>query len=122
MSKGIYKVEIILLKVIPIAIAGLYLINTILSYLGIDLAILSLIGGLSILPWIFLYVSSFAFHFCTYHRMFLYYIAACDILSYIDYYSCGTWLSDRNYFLLHIVTAGIFLFTIVYLKFKACRH
>lgn len=120
-TKEIYKIELYTIKVIPMAISAIYLLNTILSYCYIDLPILSWIGGLSLLPWLFLYLSSFVFRFCIYHRMFLYYIAVCNILSYIDY----TWalpISDRGLFLLNIIIAGIFLFAILYLKLKVCKH
>lgn len=120
-TKEIYKIELYTLKVIPMVISAIYLLNTILSYYYIDLPILSWIGGLSLLPWLFLYLSSFVFRFCIYHRMFLYYIVACNILSYIDY----TWtlpISDRGLFLLNTIIAGIFLFVILYLKLKVCKH
>ena len=63
-SKTLYKLEIVLLKVIPMLLAGIYLSNTILSYVfNIDLIALSYIGGVSLLPLVFLYLSSYAFKF-----------------------------------------------------------
>lgn len=121
MYKMLYKAEIWLLKVIPMTIAALYLTNTITSYLGLDLPVFSLIGGLSILPWLFLYVSSFVFKFCLYHRMFLYYTLVCDVISYVDYYA-GLPFADCTLFKINILIAGIFLFFILYLKFKICNH
>lgn len=121
MTQDIYKIELFTIRVIPMAIAAIYLLNAILSYCYIDLPILSWIGGLSLLPWLFLYLSSFVFKFCIYHRMFLYYIAVCNIFSYIDY-TWGLPISDRGLFLLNIIIAGIFLFVILYLKLKVCRH
>lgn len=121
MEKALYKIEMGLLKVIPMVIAFLYLLNTVLSYFYIEAPVLSLIGGLSILPMVFLYVSSFAFHFCSYHRMFIYYVAVCDVISYLDYYY-ELPISNRDYLLLHITIAGLFLFIILYLKLKICNH
>lgn len=121
MNKGIYKLELLMLKVIPMLLSAVYLLNTVLSYFCIDLPILSWIGGFSLLSWLFLYISSFAFHFCLYHRMFLYYIAVCNILSFVDYYY-GIPISDRSFLLLNIIIAGLFLFIILYLKFKVCKH
>ena len=73
-SKTLYKIEIGLLKIIPMILAGIYLSNTILSYfLNIDLIVLSYIGGISLLPLIFLYLSSYVFRFCIYHRVFLFF-------------------------------------------------
>lgn len=56
MSRDIYRAEIALLKIIPMIIAAVYLMNTVLSYLGINLYVLSMAGGLSVLPWLFLYI------------------------------------------------------------------
>lgn len=122
MSRGIYKIEVKLLKIIPMVIAAIYLLNTILSYFYIELPLLSLIGGMSLLPLLFIYVSSFAFHFCVYHRMFIYYIAVNDIICYIDYCVDSLPITNRSYLLLHLMIAGVFLFIILYLKLKVCNH
>lgn len=122
MGKGIYRIEILTLKVIPMILSLIYLTNTVLSYYLIDIPLFSWIGGISVLPWLFLYISSFAFHFCLYHRMFLYYIAVCNIIGYIDYHAGGICMSDRDLFLLHIIIAGISLFIILILKFKVCKY
>lgn len=122
MNRGIYKLEIGLLKVIPIMTAASYLLNTILSYFYIELPILSLIGGMSLFPLLFVYVSSFVFHFCSYHRMFIYYIVVSDIISYVDYHINGLPMSNRSYLLLHLIIVGLLLFIILYLKFKVCKH
>lgn len=120
LSKALYKIELGLLKMIPMVIAGLYLANSVLSYFGIDLLIFSILGGMSLLPLLFLYITSYCFRFCEYHRMFLHYIVLNDIINYIDYYY-GIPVSDKSMFVFHIIMAGIFLFIILYLKFKICR-
>lgn len=116
-NKSLYKIELYLLKVIPMTLAGIYLINTILSYFYIDLPILSTIGGISLLPLVFLYISSYAFHFCAYHRMFLHYIVINDILCWLDY-SYQLPIDNWEYLLLHIILAGVCAFIILYLKFR----
>lgn len=116
-SKALYKIELYLIKIIPVLLAGIYLTNTVLSYFYIDLPILSLIGGMSLLPLLFLYISSYVFRFCGYHRMFLHYIVANDMLNYADYYGKVP-CSDRTYFLIHIIIAGLALYIILYMKFK----
>lgn len=70
----LYKVELYLLKIIPILLAGIHLANTVLSYYGIDIILFSYIGSVSLILLIFLYISSYVFKFCEYHRMFLHYI------------------------------------------------
>ena len=85
-NKKLYKIELCLLKALPMIIALFYLINTVTSYFNMDIPILSSIAGLSIIPLIFIYVSSYAFKFCEYHRIFLHYIVINDIINIYDYY------------------------------------
>ena len=99
-------------------IAGLYLANTILSYFCIDLPILSTIGGMSLLPLAFFYLSSYVFKFCAYHRMFLHYIVVSDIWSYLDYWSGGFPCSDRDYLIIHLTIAGLFMYLVLYFKLR----
>lgn len=54
-------------------IALAYLVNTVSSYLDIDLPILASIAGMSLIPLVFMYISSYVFRFCEYHRIFLHY-------------------------------------------------
>ena len=57
--------------------------DTILSYLGIETAIIAYINAL--LVWLFLYLSSFVFKFCRWHRMFLYYLLFEGVVNWYDY-------------------------------------
>ena len=118
-SKTLYKIEIGLLKIIPIVLAGIYLSNTILSYfLDIDLIILSYIGGISLLPLIFLYLSSYVFRFCIYHRVFLHYISINELILILDTH-IGLPISDLEYFCLQMSIFGISLFLFLYLYVKS---
>ena len=102
-------------------LAGCFLANTILSYFGIETEVLSYIAGIGILPLLFIYFSSFVFKFCVYHRMFIYYIFTNNIICFIDdKYEIP--ISYRSYLVLHLIIAAIFLFIILYLKFKLCKH
>ena len=85
-SKLLYKIELRLLKIIPMILAFTALLNSILSYFNIDLYILSYIGGVSIFTMVFLYLSSYVFKFCEYHRMFLHYVVVTWIINTVDYY------------------------------------
>lgn len=112
-NKRLYKVVILFLKIIPMLLAFCSVINSTLWLFGIDAGILSFIGGLSLLPLIFLYLTSYAFNFCSYHRMFLHYIAVDNSLSILDYFfnigiGPGIYLS----------IAGISLFVVLYLYVK----
>lgn len=113
-SKILYKIELGLLKIMPMLLALVSLINSILSYFRLDLCFLSYIGGVSFITIIFLYLSSYVFKFCSYHRVFLHYIVITWIINLTDYY-VGIPMTNLGYLCLQMVVAGIALFIILYL-------
>ena len=113
LSRVLYKAVIVAIKVIPILIATLFLIRSILSCIDVDVTWLSYLCGMSLIPLLFMYLVSYAFKFCTYHRMFLHYIVVNDAINYIDYY-IGIPLQYHELLRLHIIIAGIFLLLIIY--------
>ena len=114
-----YKHKLFLgfLKILPMVMAGLYLMNTILSYFDIDWTIFSYLTGVGVIPWLFILVASYIFKFCEYHRMFLWYIMVNNILCWIDG-EFGLPISNRDYFVLHMSIAGVFLFLVLYFHQK----
>lgn len=117
MNKLLYKVTVIVLKILPILLAFITLLNSILSYFNIDLIILSYIGGVSLITILFIYVSSYTFKFCEYHRMFLHYIVVTWIINIIDLY-IGIPVNDLEYLCLQMIVAGVSLFIILYFYLK----
>ena len=115
LNKSLYKMELYLIKIIPMLFAGLSLLNTILSYFDIDIPLISYIGSVSILTLMFMYLSSYVFKFCIYHRMLIHYTSLNWVLNIIDYY-IGIPISDRGLFLFYMSLTGIFLFLILYLR------
>lgn len=113
LSRVLYKAVIVAIKVIPILIATLFLVRSILSCIDVDITWLSYLCGMSLIPLLFMYLVSYAFKFCTYHRMFLHYIVVNDAINYIDYY-IGIPLQYNELLRLHIIIAGIFLLLIIY--------
>lgn len=111
-QKYLYKLEIGILKVIPMVLALICLLNTILCYFGYDLIILTYFGGVSILTLGFLYISSYAFKFCEYHRMFLHYVTLINILSYVDM-EFGIPFNSFNLLIFYTSIAVIFMFLII---------
>lgn len=97
--------------------AFICLINTILSYFDIDLEFLSYLGSGSMLMIGYLYVSSYVFKFCEYHRMFLHYVVVINVLNAYDYY-IGIPINDLMLLILYQIISGIFLFIIIYLYVK----
>ena len=117
-SKALYKTGLILLKIIPMLLALCCLCNSILSYFNLDVCVLSYIGGISVIPLVFLYLASYMFRFCEYHRMFLHYIVVTWAINIYDYYYILP-LSNLNYLCLQMIIAGISLFIILYLYVKS---
>ena len=113
----LYKIELYLLKIIPMLLALVNFINIILSFNGIDIPFLSYIGGISFIPLIFLYISSYVFKFCEYHRMFLHYVVICNLINIYDYY-IGIPIINKSLLILHLIIAGICLIIILYLYVK----
>lgn len=97
------------------------LLNTLLSYFYVEVPLLSYIGGVSVLPLLFLYLSSYAFGFCSYHRMFLHYVLINWVLNIYDYY-IGIPLSDKELLMLYLIITGVFLFIILYLHQKSMKN
>lgn len=83
LQNSLYKIELHWIKIIPIVIAVLSFSDTVLSYLGYEGNSISYI--IALLVWLFLYLSSFVFKFCRWHRMFLYYILVEGIINWYDY-------------------------------------
>ena len=79
-----HKILILFLKYIPIIIATLYFITTLVSMFTPAIS-LSWLYGMSLLPLLFLYAASYAFSFCNYHRIFLHYIAIVEVVNWLDW-------------------------------------
>ena len=117
LRKSNHKALLLILKFIPMITALCYMLNVLLALFGIDAGFLSHICGMSLLPWLFILVATIVFRFCIYHRMFLYYILASDMVNIIDYY-IGIPISAVNMIMVHFVLISIFLFLILYLYVK----
>lgn len=116
-NKKLYKVFLLLVKYIPILMAGCYVLNTVSCRFGLDLPVFSHIAGVSLCTWIFMYIAEVLFRFCIYHKMFLYYILVADIVNIIDYY-IGIPIETSDLLAIHFWITGIFLFIILYLYVK----
>lgn len=90
-------------------------VNSVLCYFNIYnfYKIGSYIFGMSLLPIIHMYISSIAYKFCKYHRMFIHYTVVNYSINIYDYY-IGIPISSRSLFLLNLFIIAIFLFLILY--------
>ena len=109
------------LKILPMLMAVLYLTNTILSYFYIESREISYLSSLGIIPWALILFASYRLQFCEYHRMFLWYILVNNIICWVDErYTLP--IDNWDYFLIHIIIAGLFLFLVLYFHQKCRKH
>lgn len=116
-DKKWYKVTLGLLKVIPMLLATCDALNTLTCLLGYDLVILSFLGGVSFLTLAFIYLVSYVFRFCTYHRMFLHYILVNNIISTLEF-TVGLPVNFLGLCCIFSINFCVFLFLILYFHQK----
>jgi hypothetical protein len=117
--KRLLKVELFLVKIMPMIVSLAYLIIATSYCFGVDMSIMSSIAGMSFIPLLFMYVSSYVFGFCSYHRMFLHYIAFNDVISLVDSY---IGIQYRMFLASTVSIIGIALFIILYLYVKSHKR
>lgn len=115
---SLYKIEVYSLKVIPVVLAIGDLLNTLLYWFKVNAAIISYIGGVSFITLLFLYLSSYVFKFCEYHRMPLHFIVVNNIINIYDWY-IGIPIGLVEMLLLEVVLVGVTIFLAVYLHEKS---
>ena len=111
------KLLILFLRVIPMMLAGLAFSNTLFAYFEIDTEWMNYVGGTSVLTLTFLYLASYVFKFCEYHRMFLHYVIVCNIISTIDVY-VGIPVGDVHFLMLHLFLAFVTMVIVLILFLK----
>lgn len=116
-TKSLYKIELLLIKVTPFIISAGYIIDITLNCFNINSSILNYIIDLSLIPFIVLYTSSFVFRFCIYHRLPLYYILILDLISYYQYNN-SIEIYYKHLTNMILISIGIVMLILVYIKNK----
>ena len=116
-NKTLYRLLLLVAKVIPMLLAFLHFVNILFGYFNIDSTILTYLGGISFLPILFLYITSYALKFCAYHRMFIHYCVITNIINIYDEY-VGIDIDNEKYIMLLLILTIIMLFITLYLKLK----
>lgn len=111
------KLLILFIKVIPMILAGFAFANTLFAYYEIDALWMHYVAGTSVLTLIFLYMASYVFKFCEYHRMFLHYIVVCNVIDTIDTHF-GIPVGDAEFLMLHLFLAFISMVIVLILFLK----
>ena len=122
-EKRLYKLLLGVLKVIPMLLAISAMAGMFFDFFGLDGSAFSFFGGVSLLPLMFIYLASYVFRFCEYHRMFLHYVVANNLLTFVDYFF-GVPISNEGLLMLHLLLIGLFLFLVLYFykKEKCCKQ
>jgi hypothetical protein len=85
-SKALYKITLYVLKMLPMIMAFSYLIMFVLANTIESFVIIPHIIGTVIAPLVFVYLTSYVFRFCAFHRLFIHYYAFVELLNVTDYY------------------------------------
>jgi hypothetical protein len=92
MNKDLYKVDLFLLKLLPMIMAFSYIIAQYAALLNIGSGVILVLQivthylGLLLAPMMFMFISSKLFQFCNYHRMFIYYILVIQLMNITNWY------------------------------------
>lgn len=121
LNKSLYKTTIFYLKIIPVLLAMFDFSNTLLSYFEIEVPVISYIADISFLPIIFIYLISYVFRFCEYHRMPLHYIVVNNLVCIYDEY-VGIPVSDRNMLSIYIMILFISIITTIVIYVKSNKR
>lgn len=111
-SKTLYKITLLTLKMLPMIMSFSYLIMFVLANTVEDWVIIPHILGTVIAPLAFVYLTSYVFKFCAFHRMFIHYYAFVELLNVTDYY-VRIPISDEAITILHDSVTIIFLISVV---------
>lgn len=79
-----YKIFLIILKFIPLILAILEFLHSVLVLFGYNSILIRYLGGISLIPILFIYIAADVFQFCAYHKMFIYYIVIIEFISFLD--------------------------------------
>lgn len=110
------KMLLLAIKSWPMLITLCCVVRTMCEYWGFEGWIFSILTGPSFLMVVFFYVSSYLFRFCGYHRMFIHFLMANNLIYIYDWYF-GLPESDAfwNLYAGAYCVAGLSLFIILYL-------
>ena len=89
------------------------ILHTIFSYYGIEASIFSYMGGISIIPLIYLFITSFSFQFCNKHRLPLYYIIISNTIALYDT-RIGITITDKQMLCTYLILFGVMICTYLF--------
>ena len=115
------KVELLILKYIPLTVAILQFLSIIMQFFWTYNILIGVLGGIGFIPLIFLYISSYKFKFCLYHRIPLYYATIVQLLGLFDVY-IGIPVSLMTLFVIHIILFICLILSMIYFKYGTIKR
>ena len=119
-NKNLYKIFLSVVKFIPVILAIFKIIGLVLSYLKINLFILTCVGGTSVITLLLLYLISYIFKFCGIYRLSLHYVTLITTLSIFDWY-IGIPASMETIWRMYSIITGAFMTSWIVIWYKN-RH
>lgn len=116
-KRNLYKMGLFLLKVTPFIAGFSTFIYNILYYFKITPYILDFGFGVSFIMLLYLYINSYMFKFCEYHRIPLYYLFINFVVLLYDYIFLIP-ISVYGLFILNFIIGGIAIIITTYLYIK----
>lgn len=114
MEEVCHKILLILLKYIPFIIAIVYLIVSVLRCFGVMSFIMPNLFFMSPITALFMIVASFAFRFCIWHRLPIYYALLLHGIDCINYYC--TPITNNILLFVYLLITIVFIIIGMYLK------
>lgn len=106
-----------ILKGLPMVMALGFVISNTIPRINPVLNMITHICGLLIPQFAFMYLSSYIFRFCSYHRIFLHYILAIQAITITDWY-IGIPISNNEIRYLQYAVSVVFAIIAIYLYIK----
>lgn len=122
-SKDLYKLTLSILKVLPMVMVFAYFLMLGCFYYTPKYVVIPHLLGTVFAPLAFVYITSYVFRFCSFHRIFIHYYAFISVLNVTDHYF-EPYFNDDIITLIH--DGGTIIFIILasvmyFLKYKRER-
>lgn len=122
-NKNLYKFTVSLLKLLPMVMVVSYFLMLLLFFTADRYIVIPHVLGTVIAPLVFIYLISYVFRYCAFHRMFIHYYAFIQLLNVIGHYN---WLptDGETTTLIHDSVTIVFIIsaTIMYvIKFRKAQ-
>ena len=122
-NKELYKTTLALLKILPMIMVFAYLLMLGCFYYAPKYVVIPHLLGTVFAPLAFIYITSYVFRFCAFHRIFIHYYTFISVLNVSDHY-LEPYFNDNVVTLIHELGTLIFAITAVIMyiyKYKKDR-